>query len=95
MMSLSSKDVEFYCTSFDICEKFVAGCPPAQTPTQKLKSRFPLFDPQEIGSTLVSFQMIFEALQSEQLKLSFYWVENLKNPGIQPIHVKIGLLIGS
>ena len=38
---------------------------PTQTPTKKLKSGFSIFSSQEIGSSLVSFQMIFEALQSE------------------------------
>ena len=30
------------------------------------------FSSQEIGASLVSFQMIFEALQSEQLRFKFY-----------------------
>ena len=36
-----SKDAEFLCASFDTCEKFVASCPHAQTPTQRFKSGFP------------------------------------------------------
>ena len=39
---------------------------------------------QEMGSSLVSFQMIFEALQS--LQVSCPGVEGPKNPGIQPIY---------
>ena len=65
--------MEFPCKSFDICENFVASCPPTQTPTQKLKIGFSMFSSQEIGSGLVSFEMIFETLQSEQ--------------GIQPSHL--------
>ena len=36
--TLISKDTEFYCASLDVCENFVGGCPPTQTPTQKLKN---------------------------------------------------------
>ena len=63
--------MEFYCASFDIYEKFAGGCPPTQTPTQKLKSGFPTSNSQGIASSLVSFQMIFEALQSELFRLKF------------------------
>ena len=45
--------------------------PPTQTPTQKLKTGFLIFSSQEIGSGLVSFKMIFEALQSELFRLNF------------------------
>ena len=34
---LVSKDAEFYCASFHICQNFAASCPPTQTPTQILK----------------------------------------------------------
>ena len=52
---------------------------------KNLKLNFPFFGSQEIGSTLVSFQMIFEALQSELFrKVSFTEFENPKNNGIQP-----------
>ena len=40
--------------------------PTPHTPTQKSKIGFSMFSFQEIGSGLVSFEMIFEALQSEQ-----------------------------
>ena len=53
-----SKDVDFSCASFDICEKFVASCPPTQTPTQKLKIRFSRFSSQEIGSSFVSLELM-------------------------------------
>ena len=59
-------------------------CPPTQTPTQMLKSGFLIFRTQEIGSSLVSFQMIFEALQSELFNFHFISSKILKNPGIQP-----------
>ena len=42
------------------------------TPTQKLKSGISLFGSQEIGSTLVSLQMMFEALQSELFRFNFH-----------------------
>jgi len=57
---------------FGLCEKFVGGCPPSQTPTQTVKRRFPAFCSQEIGSSLVSFQMIFEALQSQPVRFNFH-----------------------
>ena len=48
------------------------GCPPTQTPTQKLKSGFLRLSSQEIGSSLVSLKMIFEALKSE---IFIRWVQ--------------------
>ena len=35
VITLVSTDVEFSYTSFGICEKLVASCPPTPTPTQK------------------------------------------------------------
>ena len=55
---LLSKDVEF--------DKFT------QTPTQKLKKGFWIFSYQEIGSSLISLEMIFEALQSELFRFKFH-----------------------
>ena len=52
--------------------KFVGRCPPTQTPTQKLKIEFSIFITQEIGSVLVSFEMIFQALQYELLSFKFH-----------------------
>ena len=66
-----SKDREFSCASFDLCQKFSRGFPPTQTPTQKFKSGFSKFCSQEIGSGWVSFQMIFEALQFELFRFNF------------------------
>ena len=54
-----------------------------------LKSGFSIISTQGIGSSLVSFQMIFEALQFESasdIRLLLTEVETSKNPGIQPIH---------
>ena len=56
------------------------------------KTVFSVFSSQEIGANLVSFQMVFEALQSSAQAIliyvsSFPGVENPKNPGIQTIHV--------
>ena len=72
MTSLVSKDVDFYCASFDIGEKFASSCPLTETPTQKFKSEFSLGSSQGIGSSLVSFQMIFEALLNESFRFKFY-----------------------
>ena len=69
---LIPKDVEFFCASFDVCHKFARGCPPTRTPTQKLKSGFLRFSSQEIGSSLISLWMIFEALQSELFRFKFH-----------------------
>ena len=44
---------------------------PTQTPTQNSKIWFPAFSSQEIGSRLVSLEMIFEALQSKLFRLNF------------------------
>ena len=55
VMSLISKDGEFYCASFDICQNFAPSCPRTETPTQKFKSEFSLVCSQGIGSSLVSF----------------------------------------
>ena len=41
------------------------SCSPTQTPTQMLKSGFLMFGSQEIGSSLISFKMIFQDPQSE------------------------------
>ena len=79
----------FSCASFELCKKFFAGCPPTQTPTQKFKSEFWIFSSQEIGSILVSLEMIFEALQSSQAIQIQVWLalfKSPKNPGIQPKH---------
>ena len=46
--------------------------PPTQTPTQKLKSGFLRFSSQEIGSSLPSLEMIFEALHSDLFKFKFH-----------------------
>ena len=40
-------------------------------PTQKMKIEFSVSSSQEIGSSLVSFEMIFEALQSEIFRFKF------------------------
>ena len=46
-----------------------------------------MFGSQEIGSGLVSLEMIFEALQSELLRFIFFAeFKNPKIPGIQPNH---------
>ena len=48
------------------------GFPPTQTPTQKLKIEFSQLSPHEIGSSLVSFLMIFKALQPDLFRLMFH-----------------------
>ena len=87
MTTLVSKDVKFYCAYFDIYEKFVVGSP-TKTPTQMLKRGFSIFTSEKIGPTLVSFQMIFEALQF-QIQVLFPGMENPKNPRIHPKYIKI------
>ena len=44
---------------------------------------------QEIGSSLVSFELIFEALQFEKFCFNFHSpsLKNPKNPGIQTFHI--------
>ena len=54
-----SKDVEF----FNTYEKFFRRYPPTQTSTQK-RNGFSLLGFREVGSTFISFAMIFEALPS-------------------------------
>ena len=71
-MRFEQKDVEFFRASFELCEKFVRGCPPMETPTQKFKNEFSMFGSQEMSSSLVPFPMIFEALQSELLDFKFH-----------------------
>ena len=82
-MRLELIDVQFSCTSFDPCKKFARGCPPTQTPTQKLKSVFERLSSQKIGSSSVSLNMIFCALQSELFNIQILFSES-KNPWIQP-----------
>ena len=62
-VKLASKGAEFSFASIDPREKIGGGCTPTQTPTQKSKRGFSILSFQEIGSSLVSFQMIFEALK--------------------------------
>ena len=45
---------------------------PTQTPTQKCKNGFTIYSSHEIGSSLILFEMIFEALPSSaQVNLIF------------------------
>ena len=57
-------------SSFEVKNQFS----PTQTPTQTLKRGFSIFSSQEIGSRLVSFQMIFKPLPAELSII--YWVQN-------------------
>ena len=65
MTILVSKDAEFNFASFDMYEKFVQGCPPTQTPTQKFQNEFSVSVSQGNIDILVSFERIFQALQTE------------------------------
>ena len=67
-----SKDSKCFRVSFDTYEKFVAYCPLSGPPTQKLKSGFLTSSSQGIASSLVLFEMIFEALQSELFRFKFH-----------------------
>ena len=73
---LVSKDMKFSRTFFDPYLEFVVRCSPTQTPThcstQMLKSVFSIFSSQDMGSSLVSFQMVFEALKSELFKFELH-----------------------
>ena len=60
-------------------EKVKSSKLPTYSPTQMLTSGFPIFSSQEIGPSLVSFEMIFEALQSELIRFMFRKI--LKMPG--------------
>ena len=46
----------------------------------EFKNVFSIFSSQEIGSSLISLGMIFQALHSELFRFKF------QNPGIKPIH---------
>ena len=65
---------------FMIHMKSLSGCPPTQTPTQIRESGISMFSSQEIGSSLISLKMIFEALQSELFRFKFHliWSKILK-----------------
>ena len=85
-----SKDVEFYCASFDMSSKFVASCTPTETPTRKIKkwifgSKFP-----GNPSYLTIFLDYFESSRNSaiQNKSSSLGVENSKILGIQPTYIK-------
>ena len=54
---------------------------PRKTPTQKLKFEFSLFGSQDMASD--SFEMIYEALESELVRSKFHTqMKKPKNPGI-------------
>ena len=61
---LVSKDAQLKNASFDMNKKFVQGCPPTQTPTQKFQNDFSVSVSHGIMDILVSFEMIFQALQT-------------------------------
>ena len=46
-------------------EKFVQGCPPTQTPTQKFQNEFLISSSHGIMDILVSFDTIFSPLKTE------------------------------
>ena len=86
---LASKDVEFYCASFDISEKFVASCALIGTPTRKLKNEFFGRNSQEIHPNLEYFGMILKALQTLLFKIKIY--PSVKKP---PKSSEFSLIIG-
>ena len=55
MTTYIQSDVEFYGESFDMREKFVAACPPTETPTRKLKNEFSGRNSQGIDPNLEYF----------------------------------------
>ena len=56
----------------------VGRCPPTQTPRQNLKIWFLTSSSQEIGSGLVSLEMIFQALQFELFRFKFHLLGSIK-----------------
>ena len=53
----------------------------------EFKNVFSIFSSQEIGSSLISLGMIFQALHSELFRFKFHSLgSKIKNPGIKPIH---------
>ena len=72
MTAYIQSDVEFYCASFDISEKFVASCPPMDTPTRKLKNEFSGRNSQGIYPNLEYFGMILKALQTLLFKIKIH-----------------------
>ena len=69
--------------SYVTYEKFARGGSPTQTPTLTLKSGLYTFGSQDIDSSLVSFEMIFEALQLELFNFKLHSLSStiLKIPG--------------
>ena len=62
----------WYQKMWNFLKKFVASFPVTQTPTQMLKSGFSVLSSQEIGSRLISFQMIFESLPPELFRFQYH-----------------------
>ena len=79
-MRLGPKDVEFLRASFDLGHKFARGCPPTQTPTQKLKSVFSMFTSKEI-------EFGFGFGLAIQIQVSFAGFKNPKISGIHPSNI--------
>ena len=65
-----------FCASYDAYEKRAGEWSPTQTLTQKLKSLFPMFSSQEIGSSLVLLEMILESLQSGIFRFKFHSLDS-------------------
>ena len=72
MTAYIQSDVEFYCASFGISEKFVASCPPMDTPTQKLKNEFSGRNSHGIYPNLEYFWTILKALQTLLFKIKIH-----------------------
>ena len=71
-----SKEAQSNCATFDIYEKFVAGCLPTQTPTQKFQNEFLISESHGIVDILLSFELIFQTLQTE---LSRFMIESARS----------------
>ena len=72
MTTYIQSDVEFYGEYFDMSEKFVAACPPTETPTQKLKSKFSGRNSQGIDPNLEYFWMISKALRIQLFNIKIH-----------------------
>ena len=69
---LVSTDVEFYCASFDISKKFVASCPPTETPTRTQKIEFSGRNSQGIHSQWVLLRVLKFSIIPYNLYVSLF-----------------------
>ena len=66
-----SKDVELFVHLFVYLKSMADDVHPLKSPRKSQKNEFWMSNSHEIGSSLVSFKMIFEALQSKLPRFEF------------------------